>query len=168
MCQLTATFLLKCRKTGVQTVAKSLYGHKFYLTREEANKNDPSLSFYKKKPQPIHPKGKNERKIRHWQLSKSNATSMRMYYLAQKLSMASDKAWPFKQKKMQPQPCPIRNKMSNTFFFVIRLRGQKLMVIGFALSWYFLIIKGFHSVCYSSLMKTYRTFLDWSKKHTHG
>ena len=110
MCQLTATFLLKCRKTGVQTVAKSLYGHKFYLTREEANKKDPSLSFYKEKPLPIHPKGKQERKIRHWQLSKSNATSMRMYYLAQKLSISSDKAWPFKQKKMQPQPCPIKIK----------------------------------------------------------
>ena len=49
MCQLTATFLLKFQETTVLTVAKSLYGHKFYLIREEATEKDPSLSSYKEK-----------------------------------------------------------------------------------------------------------------------
>ena len=31
-------------RTAVQTVAKSLYGHKFYLTREKVIDKDPSLS----------------------------------------------------------------------------------------------------------------------------
>ena len=33
--------------TAVQTVIKSLYGHKFYLIREEAIEKGPSLSPYK-------------------------------------------------------------------------------------------------------------------------
>ena len=36
-------------RTTVQTVAKSLYGHEFYLTREEEIEKDPSLSSYKEK-----------------------------------------------------------------------------------------------------------------------
>ena len=42
-------------RTTVQIIAKSLYGHKFYLTREKAIEKDPSLSFYKEKQLPVHP-----------------------------------------------------------------------------------------------------------------
>ena len=62
MCQLTATFLLKFQETTVQTVAKSLYGHKFYLIREEATEKDPSLSSYKEKQWPFHPSKKLKKK----------------------------------------------------------------------------------------------------------
>ena len=40
-------------ETAVQTVAKSLYGHEFYLTREKAIEKDPSLSSYKEKQLPV-------------------------------------------------------------------------------------------------------------------
>ena len=62
MCQLTATFLLKFQETTIQTVAKSLYGHKFYLTREEATEKDLSLSSYKEKQLPFHPSKKQKKK----------------------------------------------------------------------------------------------------------
>ena len=41
-------------RTAVQTVAKSWYGHKFYLTRDKAIEKDPSLSSFKVKQLPVH------------------------------------------------------------------------------------------------------------------
>ena len=41
-------------RTAVQTVAKSWYGRKFYLTRDKAIEKDPSLSSFKVKQLPVH------------------------------------------------------------------------------------------------------------------
>ena len=48
-------------RTVVQTVAKPLYGHEFFLIIEEANEKDPSLCSYKGKQLTVHP-SKREKK----------------------------------------------------------------------------------------------------------
>ena len=48
-------------RTAVQTVTKSLYGRKFYLTREEAIDKYPSVSLYKEKQLPVHLNEKKEK-----------------------------------------------------------------------------------------------------------
>ena len=57
-------------RTAVQTVTKSLYGRKFYLTREEAIDKYPSVSLYKEKQLPVHLNDK-KRKSSQFQLPKS-------------------------------------------------------------------------------------------------
>ena len=42
-------------RTVVQTLGKPLYGHEFFLIREETNKKDPSLCSYKEKQLTVHP-----------------------------------------------------------------------------------------------------------------
>ena len=61
---------IKISRTVILTVAKSLYGQKFYLTREEAIEMDPSLSSYKEKQLPAHPSKRQKRKRSQCQLHK--------------------------------------------------------------------------------------------------
>ena len=68
MYQLTATFLSKFQV--ILTVAKSLYGQKFYLTREEAIEMDPSLSSCKDKQLPVSPSKRQKTKRSQLQLTK--------------------------------------------------------------------------------------------------
>ena len=49
-------------RAAVQTVTKSLYGCKFYLTREEAIDKYPRVSLYKEKQLPVHLNDKKKKK----------------------------------------------------------------------------------------------------------
>ena len=57
-------------RAAVQTVTKSLYGCKFYLTREEAIDKYPRVSLYKEKQLPVHLNDK-KRKSSQFQLPNS-------------------------------------------------------------------------------------------------
>ena len=61
---------IKISRTAIRTVFKSLYGHKFYLTREEAIEMDPSLSSYKDKQLPVYPSKRQKAKRSQLQLNK--------------------------------------------------------------------------------------------------
>ena len=101
MCHLAATFQLKCQEQQY----RQLLSHMKQLKRVS----------YKEKQLPVRPSKRHKKKTTttsQCQRPKSDTRSIIMYYLAQKLSMTLTKAWPFKQKKMQQQPCTARKHSS--------------------------------------------------------
>ena len=104
MCHLAATFQLKCQEQQY----RQLLSHMKQLKRVS----------YKEKQLPVCPSKRHKKKTTttsQCQCPKSDTRSMIMYYLAQKLLMTLTKAWPFKQKKMQQQPCTTRKHSSLWF-----------------------------------------------------